>query len=156
MKKSIIKDSKRNKNLQAYGDIIHLPHHVSLKRPQMAIEDRAAQFSPFSAVVGHEAAVKEAARYTDQRRELDEMEKAIIDNQLREIEDHLSESWDVEIVYFQPDGLKEGGKYIKKAGRVKKIDTYLKEVHMMDETAILIADIINISHDNDDTMNGII
>lgn len=29
-----------------YKDIINLPHHVSSKRPQMPMLDRAAQFSP--------------------------------------------------------------------------------------------------------------
>ena len=27
-----------------YEDIIHLPHHVSKKYPQMPVSDRAAQF----------------------------------------------------------------------------------------------------------------
>ena len=33
-----------------YNDIINLPHHVSSKRPQMPMIDRAAQFSPFAAL----------------------------------------------------------------------------------------------------------
>ena len=35
-----------------YKDIINLPHHVSSKRPQMPMLDRAAQFSPFAALTG--------------------------------------------------------------------------------------------------------
>ena len=45
-----------------YSDIINLPHHVSLTRPQMAISDRAAQFSPFAALTGYEEAI-ERTRY---------------------------------------------------------------------------------------------
>ena len=41
----------------------------------MSMEDRAAQFSPFAALTGYEAAVKETARLTDDREELDEDEK---------------------------------------------------------------------------------
>lgn len=48
-----------------YDDIIDLPHHVSSKHPQMPLEDRAAQFSPFAALVGYEAAISEAARKTE-------------------------------------------------------------------------------------------
>ena len=44
-----------------YSDIINLPHHVSSKRPQMPIRDRAAQFAPFAALTGHEEAMKETA-----------------------------------------------------------------------------------------------
>lgn len=36
-----------------YEDIINLPHHVSAKRPQMSMLDRAAQFSPFAALTGY-------------------------------------------------------------------------------------------------------
>lgn len=45
-----------------YADIIHLPHHVSKKHPQMSMADRAAQFSPFAALTGHDEAIADAAR----------------------------------------------------------------------------------------------
>ena len=54
-----------------YDDIIHLPHHVSQNHPQMPMLDRAAQFAPFAALTGYEAAVGETARLTAERRELD-------------------------------------------------------------------------------------
>ncbi len=138
---------KTNSKLEAYADIIHLPHHVSTKRPQMAFKDRAAQFAPFAAVVGHESAVKEAARNTDQRRELDEMEKALIDDQLREIEVQLPTEFEVKVIYFQADEFKSGGEYIAKVGRVKKLDIYTREVLMIDGTSIVIDDILTIIND---------
>ena len=55
-----------------YDDIIHLPHHVSATHPSMTAMDRAAQFSPFAALTGYDAAIKETARLTDERIELDE------------------------------------------------------------------------------------
>ena len=54
-----------------YDDIIHLPHHVSQNHPQMPMLDRAAQFAPFAALTGCEAAVGETARLTAERREPD-------------------------------------------------------------------------------------
>lgn len=140
-------NKKNNDAKQKYEAIIHLPHHVSSRRPKMSLTDRAAQFSPFAAVVGHEGAVRETARLTEQRRELDEMEKAIIDEQLREIEAQLPNGMDVKIVYFVPDELKTGGAYIAKAGKVKKLDVYLKEVHMKDGTRIPIEEILSIEGD---------
>jgi hypothetical protein len=142
--KGEVMKKKMDNDLKIYEDIIHLPHHVSSKRPQMTLADRAAQFAPFAAVVGHETAVKEAARYTDERKELDEMGKAIIDDQLREIEAQLPNRRDVEIVYFQPDGLKAGGKYIVKVGKINKLDKYTGEVHMLDGTSIAINEVYSI------------
>ncbi len=110
----------------------------------MSIKDRAAQFAPFAAVVGHGNAVKEAARYTEHRKELDETEKAIIDNQLREIEAQLPNISELELVYFRPDVLKAGGEYITKLGSINKFDFYEKEVHMVDGTRIAIEEIYSI------------
>jgi hypothetical protein len=45
-----------------YSDIIHLPHHVSKAHPQMSMQNRAAQFSPFAALSGYEDAVDKASK----------------------------------------------------------------------------------------------
>ena len=65
-----------------YSDIINLPHPVSKKHPQMSLYDRAAQFSPFSALTGHEAAIAETGRLTEERTELDEDAKERLDEKL--------------------------------------------------------------------------
>lgn len=62
-----------------YDDIIHLPHHISKTRPQMSMMDRAAQFSPFAALTGYDAAIKETGRLTDEKIELGEETKAVLD-----------------------------------------------------------------------------
>ena len=66
-----------------YDDIINLPHHVSQKHAPMARADRAAQFSPFAALTGLDAALRETARLTDQRITLDEYEQAELDKTLQ-------------------------------------------------------------------------
>ena len=65
-----------------YADIIHLPHHVSQNHPQMPMLDRAAQFAPFAALTGYEAAVGETARLTAERRELDAQEAEELNRRL--------------------------------------------------------------------------
>ena len=69
--------------MSEYDDIIHLPHHVSRIHPQMSMEDRAAQFSPFAALTGYDAAIAETARLTDQRVELDEYERQALNEKLQ-------------------------------------------------------------------------
>lgn len=128
-----------------YKDIIHLPHHVSSKRPQMSLEDRAAQFSPFSAVVGHEASVKEAARLTQEKRDLDEDEKGVINEQLNDIQLKLqtkNESGiEVAIEHFKEDALKSGGSYIVTYGMVKRIDAYRRCIYIDDDLVIKMDDV---------------
>ena len=93
-----------------YADIINLPHHVSRNHPQMSMADRAAQFSPFAALTGHDAAIAESARLTDERPILDESVKQEISNllQLASTDSNLV----LNIVYFVPDTRKTGGSYV--------------------------------------------
>lgn len=130
------------KQSQDYDDIIDLPHHTSPKRIRMPMIDRAAQFSPFAALTGYDAAVKETARLTDVRIELDESVKAVLDEQLRLIEENLDTLPEITITYFQPDDKKAGGAYVSVTGKVKKIDDYEKCIVMSDKQKIPIEEIL--------------
>ena len=128
-----------------YDDILHLPHHVSEKHPPMSRLDRAAQFSPFAALTGYEAAVEETARLTDRRIELDEGEKEAIDQRLTLVQERLPVPTEVTITYFIPDKKKAGGAYVNISGTVKKIDDYERMVILRDGTNIPIDDILHIN-----------
>ena len=65
-------------DLHDYSDIIDLPHHTSEGRRRMSNIERGAQFSPFAALTGYDAAVDEAGRITELFRELSEDEKALM------------------------------------------------------------------------------
>ena len=106
----------------SYDDIINLPHHVSDKYPHMPIYDRAAQFAPFAALTGHEEAINETSRYTEERIELTEEQKENIDRELQELRD-CGTNHNVRIVYFEPDELKKGGTYVELRDTVKKINS---------------------------------
>lgn len=129
---------------KTYDDIIHLPRHVSTKHPHMALIDRAAQFSPFAALTGHNAAIKETARLTDERVELDESFKTVLGNKIQIIAEQLVEKPEIVITYFQPDEKKNGGDYVTATGTVKRIDEYERIVVMTDRTEIPIDTIIGI------------
>ena len=136
----------------SYGDIIHLPHHVSATHPQMAAIERAAQFSPFAALTGHGAAIRETARLTDERVELDEGMKNILSNKLQSMADRLKEHPEIAITYFQQDAKKNGGAYVTVVNTVKKIDEYERVVIMTDGTEISIDEIISIDGQIFETM----
>ena len=127
-----------------YNDIINLPHHESASHPRMSAIDRAAQFSPFAALTGHEAAISVTARLTDARMELDEMKKEELDGRLKILREHLSMEPEIAITYFVPDARKEGGSYIRTIGTVKKLDDMEHKVIMANGTSIPMDDIYEI------------
>lgn len=130
--------------MSSYDDIINLPHHTSASRPHMSAYNRAAQFSPFAALTGYDNAIKETARLTGKIIELDEYNKADLNERLNMIQDQIDGRPEVSISYFQPDKMKPGGAYITATGYVKKIDAYERIVVLQDDTKIPINEIIEI------------
>lgn len=130
-----------------YDDIINLPHHVSSTRPQMSMSDRAAQFSPFAALTGYDAAIKETGRLTDARIELDEEELKQLDAKFQILADHLNDDAKATITYFQPDDRKEGGAYRTITTSLKKIDTFERLLTMQDGTKIHMDQILDLESD---------
>ena len=130
-----------------YEDIINLSHHVSKKHQQMSMWSRSAQFAPFAALTGYDEAVKETARLTDRRIDIDEGLKNILNNKLQYILDNKTLQPEITFTYFVYDNKKEGGKYIEKTGVVKKIDLNEKYIMLKDKTKISIDEIINITGD---------
>lgn len=141
-------DKMKNQGVHAYDDIINLPHHQSTKHAHMPVADRAAQFSPFAALSGHDAAIKETARLTDRRIDLDEYGKAAVDEKLRLLREHIEEHPTVNITYFVPDSRKAGGAYEQRCGEVKRIDEYGRGVIFADGTVIFIEDILDMESES--------
>ena len=127
-----------------YDDILCLPRPVSPSHPPMPLIDRAAQFSPFAALTGFEAAVQEAARLTEARPELDESRKEQLNACLQLLKTHSRERPQAEICYFKPDERKAGGACVTVTGAVKKVDDFTQRVTMADGTVIPMEDILNI------------
>lgn len=118
--------------------------------PKMSMHDRAAQFSPFAALTGHNDAINETARRVERKIELSEEKR----EELGRKTDLILENPDseIEFVYFVPDKKKEGGSYVTVRGVVKNIDTIERKITLTDGTAILFDDVLEISGD---LFNGI-
>ncbi len=127
-----------------YDDIIDLPHHISEKHPQMPLIDRAAQFSPFAALTGYDAAIVETARLTDHRRELTEERKQEINLQLSALQARIKTDPAIMVVYYEADARKEGGAYKTVTGSVKKIDPLAGILELTDGTVIPFVDIFDL------------
>lgn len=132
--------------MDKYEDIIRLSRPVS-KHAKMSLYQRSAQFAPFAALTGYEGQVKETARLTDKRIELNEEAKSNLDFKIQVIQEMLLNNPDVEITYFIPDERKDGGKYETIKNKIKKIDNYNQTIIMQDGLKIPIKEIIDISSD---------
>lgn len=125
-----------------YDDIINLPHHVSKNHPQMSLENRAAQFAPFAALVGYEEAIEAS-------KELKE-EKIILANDKKdELEEkfHILKKGNViEIKYYSLNKKK----YLIYKGTIKQIDKVEKKIVFINRDSIQIKDIIDIKLLNDE------
>ena len=127
-----------------YDEIMGLPHHISKTRPQMPMSDRAAQFAPFAALTGYDAAIKETGRLTDERIELDVEALSALDMKYQLLMEALDETPEVTITYFRPDERKAGGKYVSAVGAVIKIDDFERRITMQDGAKIPMDDVLSI------------
>lgn len=127
--------------MNKYEEIIGLPHFVSMKHKHMSMTDRAAQFSAFKALSGHEEAISETARLTEDKIELDENMKPEIDRVICEAEMNAKLKPILHITYFVGDDKKSGGKYKEYSGNLKKIDDVFGVLIMSDGVKIAVDDI---------------
>ena len=118
-----------------YDDIMDLPRHVSPTRRRMTALERAAQFSPFAALTGYDAAIAESARATQEKAELGEWELNELDEKLQRLlaaKDHPL----ITVTFFQPDSRKQGGAYVTVTERLKRIRLPERQLMLTDGTVI--------------------
>ncbi len=120
-----------------YDDIIHLSRPVSRKHRPMSAYDRAAQFSPFAALTGHDAAIQETARLTDRQTELGIDAQLMLDEKIRAVAQRLDQRPRVTLRYFQPDERKSGGAYLELTGEVVRVDVLNQCMVLADGQTVL-------------------
>lgn len=128
-----------------YSHIIDLPHHVSTHRPQMTMQQRAAQFAPFAAIAGHGAAISETARFTDTKAELSDSECDTLNYRLAMLLARLPQHPEACVTHFVPDQRKAGGHYAVHQGTLRSWDDSTRTLVFDDGTRICTDDIAHIS-----------
>ena len=130
-----------------YEDILHHTHHTSPTRAKMSMIERAAQFAPFAALTGYDAAIKETARRTGQQAELDECAKAELNSKFQILQEHCRGSPCVRVTHFVRDLRKEGGAYILTEGTCKKVDPHAQLLILTSGQCIPLSDILELDSD---------
>lgn len=127
-----------------YDDIINLPHYVSTKHKPMSMQERAAQFSSFSALLGLDDELAEAARLTDSKLVLSEDKATELNEKLRLLTEKASEHPEIQIEYFIPDETKEGGAYHIIKGSFRWYDSGKSSIVLSEGKSISVGDIYSI------------
>lgn len=130
-----------------YHDIITLPHPVSTRHPRMPATGRAAQFAPFAALTGYDAAIRESARLTDRNPELTEEEKALLDCRQQLLLESARTRPEITVLYFKADARKEGGACVTVTGRFQTIDPVHRQLVLTDKTRLALEDILALESD---------
>lgn len=78
---------------ETYGDILHLSRPVPARRP-MPPADRAAQFSPFAALVGLDSTISHVAQASTDEIEFSQYADELLEWQLQIIQMQEESSWD--------------------------------------------------------------
>lgn len=130
--------------MNKYKDIINLSRPLSNK-PKMSLNDRAAQFAPFAALIGFDDTIEETNRLTTPKHDLSEEEKNILDAKMRILIANIHVLPTVDITYFIKDKYKSGGAYVTARGVINKIDTYKRVISLYDGTKISLDEVIDIA-----------
>ena len=126
-----------------YDDILELPHPVSSRHAPMSLTDRGAQFSPFAALTGFDAAIDETGRLTEIRIEISEEERERLNRKLQELQQQDLDP-EVTVTFFLPDERKEGGAYIRVTGKLGRIDRLSQQIILDDGRQIPMEDLVEI------------
>ena len=150
-----------NEDISKYQDIINMEHPTSKTHKRMDKIKRAAQFAPYAALVGYEDAVREVARLTDEKIDLDEGLKNVISAKINLLDEEINELKTdtrikneyiedekyprVSLIYFKADAKKDGGMYITLEANLKKIDLYTRLLYFTSGDIISIEDLLDIN-----------
>lgn len=134
--------------MSRYDDIINIPRWNPKSHPRMSAYDRAAQFSPFAALTGYDAMVRETSRLTDSKIDLDDEQILALNETLSMILERINEHPKVSVTWFRKDSRKKGGQYVKTEGTVRDVELanrlfLLKEGYKINIDDISAINIIN-------------
>ncbi len=129
-----------------YRDILDRPRPLSKHTP-MSRQARAAQFAPFAALTGYEAAIKEEARLTDSRIERSDEQNDTLNRTLAALADSISDTPAITVTYFVADDKKDGGSYATVCGNLRRIDSLSAQLIFTDKRTVPLADILEITRE---------
>ena len=125
-----------------YDDMIYMKCPISQKHAPMSRVERAAQFAPFAALTGYDAAIRETQRQTEEKITLGDDSAVVLDQKMQYLQQHEKEHLKVKVTYFVADDKKQGGTYLEQEENLKRVDLDRKALIFTNQKEILLKDII--------------
>lgn len=125
-----------------YDDLIFYPYRGISSHHPMPLSDRAAQFSPFAALTGYDRVIQETARYTEEKVELADDERILLDEKLRFLFHVCAQHPIVTVTFFRPDEHKQGGQIFTITSHVKKVNPYMQQLDLINDISISFSNLL--------------
>lgn len=135
---------KKAQSRPDYSDLFQCERPQFDPSRKMSLKERAAQFSPFSALRGFDEEIEESSRRTESRPELSQQECDKLNARLQFLAEQSADRPTIQITRFVQDTKKSGGALVTEVVCVKRVDWVKRTIFLSDRTERSFDDIVSI------------
>ena len=107
----------------------------------MSLRDRAAQFSPFSALRGYEEEISEVSRFLEERKGVSEIECEEVNAKLNFLSSIARTRPEITVTHYESDLTKDGGSYVREKKIVRFVNLTERKLIFLDYKELSFDDI---------------
>lgn len=135
---------KKAQSRPDYSDLFQCERPQFDPSRKMSLKERAAQFSPFSALRGFDEEIEESSRRTESRPELSQQECDKLNARLQFLAEQSADRPTIQITRFVQDTKKSGGALVTEVVCVKRVDWVKRTIFLSNRTERSFDDIVSI------------
>lgn len=135
---------KKAQSRPDYSDLFQCERPQFDPSRKMNLKERAAQFSPFSALRGFDEEIEESSRRTESRPELSQQECDKLNARLQFLAEQSANRPTIQITRFVQDTKKSGGALVTEVVCVKRVDWVKRTIFLSNRTERSFDDIVSI------------
>ena len=135
---------KKAQSRPDYSDLFQCERPQFDPSRKMSLKERAAQFSPFSALRGFDEEIEESSRRTESRPELSQQECDKLNARLQFLAEKSANRPTIQITRFVQDTKKSGGALVTEVVCVKRVDWVKRTIFLSNRTERSFDDIVSI------------
>lgn len=135
---------KKAQSRPDYSDLFQCERPQFDPSRKMNLKERAAQFSPFSALRGFDEEIEESSRRTESRPELSQQECDRLNARLQFLAEQSADRPTIQITRFVQDTKKSGGALVTEVVCVKRVDWVKRTIFLSNRTERFFDDIVSI------------